>query len=76
MLPFLKNKDEAGVSAPADKIERKSDNPEELDLLEGCIEELISAIKSGDAKAAARAFKDAAEVCDAMPHTEGEHFNG
>ena len=39
MLPFLKNKQDASVSAPAEKIERKSDSPEDLDLLEGCVQE-------------------------------------
>ena len=74
MLPFLKHDKEASVSGPIDKIERKADHPEDLDLLEGCVEELISAIKAGDAKAAARALKDCFQVCDASPHEEGEHY--
>ena len=74
MLPFLKHSQEASVSAPAEKIERKPDAPEDLDLLEGCVQELIDAIKAGDTKSAARALKDAFQVCDASPHEEGEHL--
>jgi hypothetical protein len=72
MLPFLKLNKEASVSMPADKVERKSDHPDEedMDYLEGCIEELIAAIHGKDARAAARAFRDAFEVCESEPHEE------
>jgi hypothetical protein len=74
MLPFLKNKTEGSVSMPADKVERKPDNPEDLDLLEGCVREFIDAIKADDAKAASQALKSAFEICDASPHEEGENY--
>lgn len=74
MLPFLKQNKEATVSVQPEKVERKPDEPEDLDYLEGCVQELIAAVKSGDAKAAARAFKDAFQVCESEPHDEGEHL--
>ena len=38
-----------------------------------CAEDLIDAIKSGDAQAVASALTSAFHIADAMPHVEGVH---
>jgi hypothetical protein len=38
-----------------------------------CAEDLIDAIKSGDAQAVASALMSAFHIADAMPHVEGVH---
>lgn len=73
MLPMLKRQNEASASGPIEKIERKPDVEADLDYLEGCVEELAEALKRGDVKAAAAAFRAAFQVCDAEPHEEGPH---
>lgn len=79
MLPFMKNRKEASLAAMPDNVVKRSpDNPdsdtEEMHYLEACIGEFVDAVKAGNIKAATRAFKDACEVVDSMPHQEGEHF--
>jgi hypothetical protein len=74
MIPFLKRKDEASISAPADKIQRKPDEEPEFDTLEAAGQDLIDAIHSKDAKAVAAALRAAFELADSEPHTEGEHI--
>jgi len=73
MLPPLKKRQEASVLV-AEKIKREPDYPEDLHYLEACLEEFWHYLEAGDMKSAARAFKDCFEVCDAMPHEEGEHI--
>lgn len=74
MLPFLKNTKEGGISTPPDKIKRESDEGSDLDLLETCSQDLISAIHSKDAKGVKEALKAFFEICDSEPHEEGEHI--
>jgi hypothetical protein len=38
-----------------------------------CAEDLIDAVKSGDAQAVASALASAFHIADAMPHVEGVH---
>jgi hypothetical protein len=38
-----------------------------------CGQDLLDAIKSGNAKAVGLALKNACELADSMPHEEGEH---
>jgi len=76
MIPFLRKfKDEASVSAPADKVVRKpdEDKEEDYDGLEACMSELASALKSDDSKAAAVAFRSAFDMLEMQPHEEGPH---
>lgn len=75
MIPFLRKKDEASASAPADKIERKpdEDKEEDYDGLEACMSELAAALKSDDAKAAAVAFRSAFDMLEMAPHEEIDH---
>ena len=73
MLPFLKAK-EASVSMPAESVKRKPDEEEDMDYLEGCMAELCEAVKSGDAKGAAAAFRAAFQILESEPHEEGEHL--
>lgn len=76
MLPFLKRAKEASASAPVEKIEREHDDTyeeDEYDMLDSAMSELIDAVKSGDVKAASQAFRSAFEMCESIPHNEGEH---
>ena len=76
MLPFLQPKRITSVlvakQKPEGNVELGADEPE-LDSLEMAAEELIRAVAAKDAKAVATALQAAFEVCDAMPHVEGEH---
>ncbi len=74
MIPFLKRKDEASVSIPADKIKREpdDDSEEDYDGLEAAAEDLCHAIKAEDYKAAASALRAAFELMEASPHEEYE----
>lgn len=67
MLPFLKNKDDAAISAPADKIKRKPDGEEEYDSLESACEELGNALAAKDWKAAAAAWRAGSELLNSQP---------
>jgi hypothetical protein len=77
MLPFLKHKKEASVSMPAETIVRDSDHEEhgdEIDALHVAAEDLMHAIHSKSVAAIAEALKAAFDICDALPHVEGEHI--
>jgi len=47
-LPFMKKKDQASVSLPADTIERTPDEPTDFDGLDAIAEDVMSAVKAGD----------------------------
>jgi hypothetical protein len=70
MIPFLKNQKEAGVSQPIETITRESDEGESTDNLEFAMEDLSNALKSGDHKAAAEAFRAAFDLLEKQPHSE------
>lgn len=74
MLPFLKLNKEASSSGPVESVERKPDEEPEYDAMESAAEDLISAIHSKDAPAAAAALRAAFELADSQPHVEGEHI--
>lgn len=74
MIPFLKRKDEASISAPVDKIERKPDEDKEVDSLEVAAEDLCNAVHAKDYKAAAAALRAAFDLMEMEPHKEGEHI--
>lgn len=74
MIPFLKRKDEASISASPDKIKREPDEGAEYDGLEAAAEDLCNAIKAEDYKAAAAALRAAFEMLEMEPHREGEHI--
>lgn len=78
MLPFLKNRQEAGISGiltktrePDEKPDTDEDDP--AAAIESCAQALISAIHAKDTKAVSEALKDAFTILDGMPHEEGEH---
>lgn len=48
MLPFLKNRDEGGMSGPAEVVERKPDDDGEYDMLDAIAEDLLSAVEKKD----------------------------
>ncbi len=48
MLPFLKDKQEGGTSAPVEVIERKSDEPEEYGMVDAIVEDLMDAFHKKD----------------------------
>lgn len=76
MIPFLRNKKDAGVSVPIESIKREHDEDKEqdFDVLESAAEELIHAVHSKDIKAVAMALRSAFELMDSEPHIEGEHI--
>ncbi len=71
MIPFLKDKNKSfsGVTIDVRKPDQKDDSEENQGLME-CMRQLMTAVQSGDAKAAAEAFKDAFQVCESYPHSE------
>lgn len=78
MLPFLKNKKDAGLSSGVIVKTRESDKTEQnqddsYDSLESAMAELSHHLKMEDWKAAAECFRDAAKLVDKEPHEEGEH---
>ena len=74
MLPFLQPKKMSSVIVAKMKPEGGVEPEEATDSsLEMAAEELIRAVHSKDASAVATALQAAFEVCDAMPHEEGEH---
>lgn len=81
MLPFLKKKQQAGIIVkerqPNGSIEHSMDKEEsnEDQGLIAAAQDLINAINSKDAKAVSQALQAAFEICDALPHEEGEHIN-
>lgn len=75
MLPFLKNKQQSGVivqERPSDHKDEDS-NPEDNQGLIACAEDIIDAIKSGNARKLAAALTAAHEICDSYEHAEGPH---
>lgn len=80
MLPFLKNRQQAGISgvimktrAPDKQDESEQDDPGAS--IHACAEELIRALHARDPKAVAAALKDAFDILDSQPHIEGPHLN-
>lgn len=73
MLAFNKNK-EAITGAASEPIKREPDSEDNKDYgLESCGQDLIDAVKAGNASAAAMAIKAAFEILDSQPHEEGPH---
>lgn len=76
MLPFQKKKLSPMLVAKVTPDGKMDPQGEEGGVDPGLIsaaEELISAVKSGDAEAVAMALQAAFELCDSMPHEEGPH---
>lgn len=74
MLPFLKKDKEASVSIPVDIKKRDPDEESEFDSLESASQDLIDAVHSKDAKAAAIAWRAGFDILDSEPHVEGPHL--
>lgn len=77
MLPFLKNKQQSGLivqERPSDNKDKDS-KPEDNQGLIACAQDIIDAIKTGDAKKLASALTSAHEICDSYEHEEGPHTN-
>lgn len=77
MLPFLKKRQEAGISgiqvkqrAPDEKPEAEEDKDA---AIHSAAQDLINAVHSKDPKATADALRSAFEICDSEPHEEGPH---
>ena len=75
MIPFLRKKDEASTSMPADKIKREPDEGKEddYDSLEAACEDLGNALAAKDWKAAAAAWRAGFDLLESQPHEEAEH---
>lgn len=73
MIPFLKHSKEASVSGPVETIKREPDEEAEFDPLESAGQDLIDAVKAGDAKAAAAALRAAFELAGSDP-LEGDQI--
>lgn len=74
ILPFLKNKNDAGIAGSIIK-NREPDKPQEEPeySLEDCAHDILAAIKIDDAGALADALKELVKKVDKEPHEEGPH---
>lgn len=66
----MKNLDEYNKMAEGGEVEEKG---EEADEFETVAAELLLAVDKRDPKLLVKAFHALFEMCDAMPHEEGEH---
>lgn len=81
MLPFLKNKqNDAGIAGtiiknrnPDSESQNDSDESDSFSA-EDCAQNLMDAIKAGDAAGVAKAVKELANIADEEPHKEGKHI--
>ncbi len=74
MIPFLKHKHEASVSAPVESIKREPDEEAPYDGLESAAEDLCNAIEAKDYAAAAAAIRAAFQLLELEPHDEGDNL--
>jgi hypothetical protein len=75
VLPFLaKKKQDAGVIVQERQPDEKPENDSEFDELAECARDLMSAIERKDHKGMADAFHAMFQVCEEIPHAEGEHI--
>lgn len=80
MLPFLKNKTKQGEAGLTIKVripdeQENQENSNENEGLEAAARDIISAVHMKNHTALAEALKAAFDICDSMPHEEGEHTN-
>ena len=77
MLPFLKNKNVAGLiishRKPDGDIQEQHSEGNEDSALESAAEDIIQAMTAKDAKSLAAAIRAAFEILDSEPHVEGPH---
>lgn len=80
MLPFLKKRQEAGISGVLIKHREPDEKPAEEQqddpaaAIKACSQALIKAVHAQDVEAVSEALKDAFDILDSMPHVEGEHL--
>jgi hypothetical protein len=78
-LPFLKSRKLAQViiarKKPEGGIEPMHAEDEQDPALMSAADDLISAVHMKDSKAVADALQAAFEICDSMPHEEGQHLD-
>lgn len=81
MLPFLKNKNQAGLASiiiknrqPDEKVEENQEDSHDS-AIEECANRLISAVHSHDAKSVADAMREAFEILEKLSHKEIKHEN-
>lgn len=68
-------RDEEGAAANKAAFEKMAGEPEyEMDegLLAGA-EDVMAAFNAGEPKRLAEALRDFVQICDSLPHIEGEH---
>lgn len=80
LLPFLKKSKESSgsnliIKTREPDISESSEEISDSSAIESAAQDLISAIKADDVKAVAAALQAAFEMCDSLPHEEGEHTN-
>lgn len=80
MLPFLRKKQEAGISGltvkhrePDQKPEQSEDDPKAA--IKTCARELIRAVHAQDTDAVSEALKDAFDILESMPHEENNEVS-
>lgn len=67
MLPQLRKRDDAGVSAEPETIKRDPDEPEDFGMLDAVAEDILAAVKKGDValvKSALQALVDHIQMAD------------
>ncbi len=78
MLPFLKNSNKEGAaSGPVQHLElenpHKDQEEEQLDYLAIATHDIFQAIEQRNLKQLKEALMAFVQMCDEMPHSEGEH---
>lgn len=75
-LPFLKNRDDGVGQGPIETLERKPDEDPGMDMLDAVAEDILAAVKKGDAGALKEALQslvdhiqmaDEAQDAEALP---------
>lgn len=78
MLPFLKSRKQTGLiishRKPTGEVQESHSEDDEIAPLRAAAEDLIRAVHDKDVAAVAEALESAFEICDSMPHVEGEHI--
>lgn len=67
MLPFLKNREEGGMSGPIESVERKPDEDAAYDMLDAVAEDFLLAIEKKDKKLLKEALS---ALCEHLQDTD------
>lgn len=81
LLPFLKKRQETGISGiiqktrEPDETSETADQPDSKAAIKSAAKALIEAIHSRNVDGVADAIQNAFDIADSLPHEEGPHIN-